>query len=122
MAFVALAVLLVVVARGASPRRELLVALAGVAVVLVTGALPFDVAGDTLDELAPTLGFLVAVFVITEVAREAGLFRAAGGLVDRLAHSPRQLVVAVVFAVVATTRGWRAVAVLDRLEPPLAPV
>jgi arsenical pump membrane protein len=103
VAVVALAVLLVVVARGASPRRELLVALAGVAVVLVTGALPFDVAGDTLDELAPTLGFLVAVFVITEVAREAGLFRAAGGLVDRLAHSPRQLVVAVALLAAAIT-------------------
>ena len=103
MAFVALAVLLVVVARGARPRIELLVALAGVAVVLASGALPLDVAGDTLDELAPTLGFLAAVFVITEVAREAGLFRAAGGLVDRLAHSPRQLVVAVALLAAAIT-------------------
>ncbi len=103
MAFVALAVLLVVVARGARPRIELFVGLAGVIAVLVSGALPFSVAGDTLDELGPTLGFLVAIFVITEVAREAGLFRAAGGLVDRLAHSPRQLVVAVALLGVAIT-------------------
>jgi arsenical pump membrane protein len=103
VAFVALAVLLVVVARGARPRVELLVALAGVAVVFATGALSLDVAGDTLDELAPTLGFLAAVFVITEVAREAGLFRAAGGLVDRLAQSPRQLVVAVALLAAAIT-------------------
>lgn len=103
MAFVALAVLLVVVARGAAPRIELLVGGAGVAVVLATGALPLGVAGDTFDELAPTLGFLVAVFVITEVAREAGLFRAAGGLVDRLAHSPRRLVVAVALLAAAIT-------------------
>ena len=95
MAFVALAVLLVVVARGASPRTELLVALAGLVVVLVTGALPLHTAGDTLDELGPTIGFLVAIFVITEVARESGLFQVAGSLVDRRAHSPRQLVVSV---------------------------
>ena len=95
MAFVALAVLLVVVARGAAPRIELAVAVACVGIVLLTGALTFSVAGDTLDELAPTLGFLLAVFVITEVARDAGLFRAAGGVVDRRAHSSRALVVAV---------------------------
>ncbi len=69
----------------------------------MSGALPLHVAGDTLDQLAPTLGFLAAVFVITEVAREAGLFRAAGGLVDRLAHSPRQLVVAVALLAAAIT-------------------
>ena len=103
MAFVALAVLLVVVARGASPRLELLVGLAGAAVVLATGVLSLDAARDSLDELAPTLGFLVAVFVITEVARQAGLFRAAGGLVDRLAHSPRQIVVAVALLAAAIT-------------------
>jgi arsenical pump membrane protein len=103
VAFVALAVLLIVVARGASPRIELAVSLAGVVIVLATGALPFAVAGDTLEEIAPTLGFLVAVFVITEVAREAGLFRAAGGLVDRLAHSPRRLVVAVALLAAAIT-------------------
>jgi arsenical pump membrane protein len=103
VAFVALAVLLVVVARGAHPRIELIVGLVGVVLVLLTGALPLSVAGDTLDELGPTLGFLVAIFVITEVAREAGLFRAAGGLVDRLAHSPRQLVVAVALLAAAIT-------------------
>lgn len=103
MAFVALAVLLVVVARGARPRIELLVGGAAVVVVLASGALPLSLVGDTLDELGPTLGFLVAIFVITEVAREAGLFQAAGGLVDRLAHSPRQLVVAVALLATAIT-------------------
>ncbi len=95
MAFVALAVLLVVVARGARASIELAVALVAVAVVLVTGALTLDVVGDTLDQLAPTLGFLVAVFVITEVARDAGLFRAAGELVDRHASGvePRRCAV-----------------------------
>jgi arsenical pump membrane protein len=103
VAFVALVVLLVVVARGARPLIELLVGVAAVVVVLASGALPPSLVGDTLDELAPTLGFLVAIFVITEVAREAGLFQAAGGLVDRLAHSPRQLVVAVALLAAAIT-------------------
>lgn len=103
MAFVALAVLLVVVARGAQPRIELLVGGAGVAVLFVSGALPLEVIGDTLDELGPTLGFLVAVFVITEVAREAGLFRAAGALVDRRARSPQRLVAAVALLAAAIT-------------------
>jgi arsenical pump membrane protein len=103
VAFVALAVLLVVVARGARPRIELAVALAAVAVVLATGALSVSLARDTLDDLAPTLGFLLAIFVITEIAREAGLFRAAGALVDRLARSPRQLVAAVALLAAAIT-------------------
>jgi arsenical pump membrane protein len=103
VAFVALAVLLVVVARGARARVELAVALAGVAVVAIAGALPLSVARDTLDELGPTLGFLVAVFVITEVAREAGLFQAAGDVVNRLAESPRRLVVAVALLAAAIT-------------------
>ncbi|HEY3722586.1 MAG TPA: SLC13 family permease [Acidimicrobiia bacterium] len=114
MAFVALAVLLVVVARGAAPRIELAVAVACVGIVLVTGALTLSVAGDTLDALAPTLGFLLAVFVTAEVARDAGLFRAAGQVVDRHAHSPRALVVAVALlaALVTAVLSLDATAVL----------
>lgn len=114
MAFVALGVLLVVVARGARPRAEMLVGLAGVALVLAVGALPPEVAGHTLDELSPTLVYLLAVFVITEVVREAGLFGLAGAIVGRWAATPRKLVggVALVAAAITAVLSLDATAVL----------
>ena len=70
---------------------------AGPAAVLVvaTGLVGLDTVGDTLDRLAPTLAFLAAVFVLAEVARDAGLFAAAGAAMGRRASSSRRLVLVV---------------------------
>jgi arsenical pump membrane protein len=73
------------------------VLVAGVAAVIVvgTGLVGLDEVGDTLDRLAPTLAFLAAVFVLAEVARQAGVFRAAGAWMGQRGRTSRGLVVAV---------------------------
>jgi arsenical pump membrane protein len=70
---------------------------AGPAAVLVvaSGLVGVDDVGDTLDRLAPTLAFLAAVFVLADVAREAGLFAAAGAWMGARATSSRRLVLVV---------------------------
>ncbi len=76
----------------------------GAAVVVATGLVALDEVGDTLDRLAPTLAFLAAVFVLAEVARDAGLFRAAGAWMSERGHTSRQLVIAVSAVAVAGHR------------------
>jgi len=82
---------------------DLLVAGTGAVVVVATGLVGLDEVGDTLDRLAPTLAFLAAVFVLAEVARDAGLFRAAGTWMGERGHTSRQLVVAVSAVAVLVT-------------------
>ena len=60
-----------------------------------TGLVGLDDVGDTLDRLAPTLAFLAAVFVLAEVARDAGLFDAARCRDGERASSSRRLVLVV---------------------------
>ena len=71
-----LGAVLALVAWGAVP--DLVVAGTGAVVVVATGLVDMAEVGDTLDRLGPTLAFLAAVFVLAEVARDAGLFDAAG--------------------------------------------
>ncbi len=103
LAFTALAALLVVVARGGSPRVEFVVASVSAGCVLLGGALSWSDARHALGVLGPTLGFLAAIFVIAEVAGAAGLFAAAGAQISRLARSPRGVVVLVALASAAIT-------------------
>jgi arsenical pump membrane protein len=55
-------------------------------VALATGVLPGDAALALLDRVWPVLTFVVAVTVVTELAAEAGLFRAVGAGVARRAR------------------------------------
>ncbi len=71
--------------------------------VVVTGLVGLDDVGDTLDRLAPTLAFLAAVFVLAEVARDAGLFAAAGAAMGKRANSSRRLVLVVSAVAVLVT-------------------
>ena len=71
--------------------------------VVATGLVDLGEVGDTLDRLAPTLGFLAAVFVLAEVAREAGLFDAAGTWLGERSRTSRRLVVAVSAVAVLVT-------------------
>ncbi|HEY7107276.1 MAG TPA: SLC13 family permease [Acidimicrobiia bacterium] len=97
-----LAAVLVLVAWGRFP--DALVGLVAAAIVVLTGLVSLDGVREVLDRLAPTLVFLVAVFVIAEAARAAGLFEAAGGfLAWRAGGSNRRLVVAIALAVVTVT-------------------
>ncbi|HEU5309553.1 MAG TPA: SLC13 family permease, partial [Acidimicrobiia bacterium] len=98
---VVLVAVLALVAWGRFP--DLLVAGAGALLVLVVGLVSLDEVGDTLDRLAPTLAFLAAVFVLAEVAREAGLFRVAGAWMAARGRTPQLLVVAVSAGAVVVT-------------------
>jgi arsenical pump membrane protein len=113
-AYGALGVLLVVVARGFNARVELAVAVAAAAVVLAFGAISPNGALAVLDALAPTLGFLAAIFVVAEVARRAGLFGAAGHLIGSRPRTARDVivVVALVAAAITVTLSLDATAVL----------
>ncbi len=98
---VVLLTVLAVVAWGQVP--DVVVAGTGALLVLATGLVDLGEVGDTLDRLAPTLGFLAAVFVLAEVAREAGLFDAAGTWLGERSRTSRRLVVAVSAVAVLVT-------------------
>jgi arsenical pump membrane protein len=92
---------LVLVAWGRVP--DVVVAGSGAVVVVVTGLVGVDEVGDTLDRLAPTLAFLAAVFVLAEVARDAGLFQAAGAWMGERSRTARRLVLVVSGVAIAVT-------------------
>jgi arsenical pump membrane protein len=76
------------------------VAAAGGAVLLVTvGAISAADAGDALDDLAPTLGFLAALLLLAEGCRREGLFDAVGAHMARGARGRPRRLLALVFAV-----------------------
>jgi arsenical pump membrane protein len=96
-----LAAVLALVAWGKMP--DLWVAGPAAVLVVVTGLVGIDEVGDTLDRLAPTLAFLAAVFVLAEVARDAGLFSAAGAWMGARASSSRRLVLVVSAVAIVVT-------------------
>jgi arsenical pump membrane protein len=96
-----LAAVLALVAWGKMP--DLWVAGPAAVLVVVTGLVGIDEVGDTIDRLAPTLAFLAAVFVLAEVARDAGLFSAAGAWMGARASSSRRLVLVVSAVAIAVT-------------------
>ena len=97
-----LAAVLLLVAWGRVP--DALVGVVAAFLVVVAGLVPLGDVADTLDRLAPTLVFLVAIFVIAEATRAAGLFDAAGRFLSwRAGGSTRRLLLAISLAVVAVT-------------------
>jgi arsenical pump membrane protein len=98
---VVLVAVLALVAWGRLP--DVLVAGVAALLVVVTGLVDVDEVADVLDRLAPTLAFLAAVFVLAEVAREAGLFRAAGVWMGDRGRTPRDLVVVISLAAIVVT-------------------
>ena len=96
-----LAAVLALVAWGKMP--DLWVAGPAAVLVVVTGLVGIDEVGDTIDRLAPTLAFLAAVFVLAEVARDAGLFSAAGAWMGARASSSRRLVLVVSAVAIVVT-------------------
>ncbi len=82
-------VLLVAVA---VPRWEAIAAVPAAALVAGVGLVPIADVGQQLRELAPVVGFLVAVLVLAAGCDAAGLFQAAGAAVGRRSRgSPARL-------------------------------
>lgn len=102
------------VSRGRYPYEAAAAAL-GALLLVVVGAIGLSRAGDALDSLAPTVGFLAALLLIAEGCRREGLFEAIGALMARRSGgSPPRLLalVVVVAAVVTALLGLDATAVL----------
>jgi arsenical pump membrane protein len=87
----------------ARPRllSESLVALAGAAVLVATGAAGVHEARHALSELDSTVGFLAALLVLAEGCRREGLFAAIGSLLAARARGSAHRLLALVFAVAA---------------------
>ncbi|MEV1008722.1 SLC13 family permease [Streptomyces sp. NPDC049881] len=71
---------------------EAAVAVPAALLVVVTGAVSTDHAGEELERLAPVAGFLAAVLILARLCDTEGLFRACGAWMARTAAgSPRRL-------------------------------
>ncbi|HEX4035944.1 MAG TPA: ArsB/NhaD family transporter [Solirubrobacteraceae bacterium] len=95
---------LIAAAWGGRRRLEPLVAGMGALALLATGVIGVTRAGDALNNLAPTVGFLACLLVIADGARREGVFVALGSLMDRSARgSPLRLLRGVIAAATGVT-------------------
>ena len=81
---------------------EALVALPAAGLLLLLGVLPLKPAGLEVRSLAPTLGFLAAVFLLAKMCDRYGLFEAAGAWIARGSRGRPIALLALVFAVAST--------------------
>ena len=116
----ALALLMLALTLGAAVTRapytsEAVAAVAGAVALVALGAIDPSRAGDALNSLAPTVGFLAALLLIADGARREGLFEAIGALMEGRSHdsASRLLALVVVIASAVTALlGLDATAVL----------
>lgn len=75
----------------ARPRgiSEALVAVPAALIVLATGAVPWDVAGDTLARFGPTVGYLAAILLLGYACSRAGVFDSLAALMARMSRGGR---------------------------------
>jgi arsenical pump membrane protein len=115
LALAILALTLGAAVAGARLASEAVVAVAGALALLALGAIGLARAGDALNSLAPTVGFLAALLVIADGARREGLFAAIGAsMAIRSGGAPARLLGIVVLVATAVTAllGLDATAVL----------
>jgi arsenical pump membrane protein len=115
LALVVLAATLAVAVSRTPSLAEAASAAAGAALLVALGAIGLGRAGDALNSLAPTVGFLAALLLIADGARREGLFEAIGAIMARGARGrPRRLLGFVVLVATAVTAllGLDATAVL----------
>ena len=116
----ALALVILALTLGAAVTRapyasEAAAAAAGAVALVVLGAISLSRAGDAINSLAPTVGFLAALLLIAEGARREGLFEAIGALMEsRSRDSAARLLglVVVIASAVTALLGLDATAVL----------
>jgi arsenical pump membrane protein len=104
VSFILLVAVVVLVTLRPGGRAEVTFALPAALIVVAARLAPWSATRHELRFLAPTLLFLGAVFVVAEVAAEAGVFDAAGRVIGRLSGgSPLRLVLVVAVAATVTT-------------------
>jgi arsenical pump membrane protein len=102
LALVALAATLAIAIAQPPWLPEAVVAIVLAAGLVAVGGVSVQHARQTVDHLAPTIGFLAALLLLADGCRREGLFRALGNLMARGSHdSPRRLL-ALVFGVAST--------------------
>jgi arsenical pump membrane protein len=102
LALVGLAITLTVAVARPSWLADWVVAVVAAAVLVAVGAVGIDRTLQTLEHLAPTVGFLAALLLVSEGCRREGLFDALGTLMaHRSLGSPRRLL-ALVFVVASS--------------------
>jgi arsenical pump membrane protein len=119
LAFVALAGSLATAVARPPWAPEALVAAVGAAVLVAVGAIDASAAGEALEDLAPTVGFLAALLVLAEGCRRDGLFEAIGSLLAVRARAEPRRLLALVFLVASAVT---AVLSLDATIVLLTPV
>jgi arsenical pump membrane protein len=83
---------------------ESVVAVVAATVLVVTGALSLGSARHAVADLAPTIGFLAALLLISDGCRREGLFDALGAMMARGSQgSPRRLLVLVFMVATGVT-------------------
>ncbi|WP_030558832.1 SLC13 family permease [Streptomyces aureocirculatus] len=96
LSVVALIVVLVCAVVRPFGRPEAVFAVPTAALVIVSGAIPFDDVREEAVRLGPVIGFLAAVLVLARLCADEGLFRACGIWTARWArHRPQRLLGAV---------------------------
>jgi arsenical pump membrane protein len=94
------------------------VAAAAAVLLVVIGALSVDDAADALGDLGPTVAFLVALLVLADGCRRAGLFDALGAaMAGGSRGSSRRLLAMVFLAAAATTAALSLDATVVLLTP-----
>jgi arsenical pump membrane protein len=98
---------------------EAVIAVPAAGILVALGVVPASAAGNTLRELAPTVGFLAAILVFGHLCAEEGLFDYLGALALRAARGrPARLLGLVVVLAASVT----AVLTLDATVVLLTPV
>ncbi|HLS33826.1 MAG TPA: SLC13 family permease, partial [Brevibacterium sp.] len=85
------------------PRAEILVGTCAASAVLLSGALSGQAALAQVRELAPVVGFLVALLVLGAACSAAGLFEAVGGALSAAAWARPKLALPLAAGVAALT-------------------
>jgi arsenical pump membrane protein len=98
---------------------EAFAAIPAAGIVVATGIISVNAAGQRLSEIGPTVAFLAAILVLGHLCAEAGVFDYLGSLAARVSNGrPRRLLVIVVALASAVT----AVLTLDATVVLLTPV
>ena len=98
---------------------EAVAAVPGALLLLAVGAIGLHTAAEEAASLGPTVAFLAAVLVLSDLCEREGLFRAAGQLMARGARGEPHRLLVLVFAAAALTT---AVLSLDATVVLLTPV
>lgn len=100
-------------------RPEAVFAVPAAAIVIGTGAISLEHAGEEAARLGPVIGFLAAVLVLAQLCDDEGLFRACGAWMARTAAGRPRRLLAQVFVVASVIT---AVLSLDATVVLLTPV